>query len=122
MNEGARVVARPDGAHPAATAPDQAATGTTQPYPHPIRAWSMVIVLALFYVLSLMDRNILSLLIEPMKQDLRLTDVEVSLFYGAAFALFYAVGSLPLGWARAEYESRLATWEKWQHVAELAQG
>lgn len=31
-------------------------------------------------------------------------------------------GSLPLGWARAEYENRIATWEKWQHIAELAQG
>ncbi|UMG93268.1 SDR family oxidoreductase [Nocardioides sp. TF02-7] len=32
------------------------------------------------------------------------------------------LGSAPLGVARADYESRLATWEEWQHVAELAQG
>ncbi len=31
-------------------------------------------------------------------------------------------GEAPIGIARADYESRLATWEKWQHVAELAQG
>jgi len=32
------------------------------------------------------------------------------------------LGSAPLGIARADYEQRLAVWEKWQPVAELAQG
>ncbi|MET9532464.1 MULTISPECIES: SDR family oxidoreductase [unclassified Streptomyces] len=31
-------------------------------------------------------------------------------------------GSAPLGLAKADYEQRLAGWEKWQPVAELAQG
>lgn len=31
-------------------------------------------------------------------------------------------GSAPLGIAEADYESRLATWREWQHVAEIAQG
>jgi NAD(P)-dependent dehydrogenase (short-subunit alcohol dehydrogenase family) len=31
-------------------------------------------------------------------------------------------GALPLSLAKADYESRLATWEQWQPVAELAQG
>ncbi|MFD6497910.1 SDR family oxidoreductase [Streptomyces sp. NPDC059944] len=31
-------------------------------------------------------------------------------------------GSAPLGIAKADYEQRLATWEKWQPIAELAQG
>jgi hypothetical protein len=31
-------------------------------------------------------------------------------------------GDLPLKLAKADYESRLATWEEWQPVAELAQG
>ena len=31
-------------------------------------------------------------------------------------------GSAPLSIAKADYESRLATWEQWQDVAELAQG
>jgi NAD(P)-dependent dehydrogenase (short-subunit alcohol dehydrogenase family) len=31
-------------------------------------------------------------------------------------------GSAPLGIAKADYEQRLASWEKWQPVAELAQG
>src|SRR3954454_3111717 len=32
------------------------------------------------------------------------------------------LGTAPLGIVKADYESRIATWEKWQHVAELAQG
>jgi NAD(P)-dependent dehydrogenase (short-subunit alcohol dehydrogenase family) len=31
-------------------------------------------------------------------------------------------GTAPLGIAKADYEQRLATWERWQPVAELAQG
>ena len=31
-------------------------------------------------------------------------------------------GAAPIEIAKADYESRLATWEQWQHVAELAQG
>jgi NAD(P)-dependent dehydrogenase (short-subunit alcohol dehydrogenase family) len=31
-------------------------------------------------------------------------------------------GTAPIGIAKADYESRIANWEKWQHVAELAQG
>lgn len=76
------------------------------PYPGPVRAWTTLTVLTLFYVLSLMDRNILSLLIEPIKHDLSLSDTEVSVLYGAAFAMFYAIGSLPLGWAVDRFNRR----------------
>jgi len=31
-------------------------------------------------------------------------------------------GTAPLGIAKADYEGRIATWEKWNHVSELAQG
>jgi NAD(P)-dependent dehydrogenase (short-subunit alcohol dehydrogenase family) len=31
-------------------------------------------------------------------------------------------GTAPLGIAKSDYEGRIANWEKWQHVAELAQG
>lgn len=31
-------------------------------------------------------------------------------------------GAAPLSIAKADYESRLANWEEWQPVAELAQG
>jgi MFS family permease len=57
----------------------------------------VVAVLWVAYVLSFLDRQILSLLVEPIKRDLVLNDTQVSLLQGLAFAVFNAVGGLPLG-------------------------
>ncbi len=54
-------------------------------------------VLMVAYVLAFLDRQILNLLVEPIKRDLHLSDVEVSLLQGLAFALFLSVGGLPVG-------------------------
>ena len=50
------------------------------------------------YVFSWVDRYILSLLIEPIKDDLGLSDTQIGLLLGFAFALFYATMGIPLGW------------------------
>ncbi|MFC7292792.1 MFS transporter [Hirschia litorea] len=68
------------------------------PYPSPIRAWTMVVILTLAYVLSFVDRYILSLLAEPIKADLNLSDTQMGLLLGPAFAIFYALVGLPLGY------------------------
>jgi MFS family permease len=65
-----------------------------------------VAVLTFGYVISFVDRSILSLLIEPVKADLRLTDVEIALLQGLAFAIFYSVMGLPLGWLADRYSRR----------------
>jgi MFS family permease len=57
----------------------------------------LVVVLALAYMLSFMDRQILGLMVGPIRQDLGLTDVEVSLLQGMAFAILYGLGSLVVG-------------------------
>jgi MFS family permease len=72
--------------------------GAAKAYPAPIVAWSMVILLTLAYILSFVDRFILSLLVEPIKADLDLTDTQIGLLLGPAFALFYATMGLPFGW------------------------
>lgn len=62
---------------------------------------SGVFVLALLmalYTLSYIDRSIISLLLQPMKEDLKLSDLQVSLLVGAAFSLFYATMGIPLGY------------------------
>lgn len=68
------------------------------PWPGATRGWWAVGVLTFAYVVSFVDRSILSLLIEPVKADLRLTDVDIALVQGFAFAAFYALMGLPLGW------------------------
>ncbi len=50
-----------------------------------------------FYVLSFMDRIIIAVLIEPIKADLALTDVQLSLLGGLSFAIFYSVVGIFIG-------------------------
>lgn len=63
-------------------------------------AWYAVIVLMVAYVSSFIDRQILSLLVAPIKRDMQLSDTEVSLLMGLSFALFYTLLGIPIGrWA-----------------------
>ena len=67
-------------------------------YPPPALAWYMVGLLTVAYVFSFVDRIILGLLIRPIKDDLGLSDLQIGLLLGPAFAIFYATMGLPLGW------------------------
>src|SRR5262245_45216014 len=60
-------------------------------------AWYVVLVLMLCNTLSFADRQILSLLVAPIKRDLALSDTRIGLLQGLAFALFYTIMGLPLG-------------------------
>jgi len=61
-------------------------------------AWYTVVLLTLVYVVSFVDRYILGLLVEPIKADMGLTDTQIGLLLGPAFAVFYATMGMPLGW------------------------
>jgi MFS family permease len=50
----------------------------------------------LAFVLSYTDRQVLSLLIEPIKHDLRINDTQFGLLQGLAFSLFYAIVGIPI--------------------------
>jgi MFS family permease len=54
-------------------------------------------VLVLAFVFSIADRIIISLLVDPIKADLELSDSDMGLMMGPAFALFYALMGLPIG-------------------------
>ena len=66
-------------------------------YPDRKYAWYVVIVLFLAYTSSFIDRQIMALLVEPIKRDLGLNDTQFSLLHGFAFAIFYTFMGLPLG-------------------------
>ncbi len=68
-----------------------------KPYPKAIYAWYVVAVLVLAYTFSFIDRQILSLLVGPIKRDLGISDTQMSLLQGFAFAAFYCVAGLPIG-------------------------
>ncbi|WP_435121436.1 spinster family MFS transporter [Amycolatopsis thermoflava] len=58
--------------------------------------WYVVAICMLAYVFSFVDRQILSLMIEPIKRDLHLSDTQFSLLNGLAFSLLYSVMGLPI--------------------------
>jgi MFS family permease len=60
-------------------------------------AWYVVLVLMTCYTLSFIDRQILSLLVGPIKQDLGISDARIGLLQGLAFAIFYTLLGLPMG-------------------------
>ncbi len=60
-------------------------------------AWFVVLMLSLGNIVSSIDRQIINLLVEPIKADLELSDTRISLLQGFAFALLYALMSVPLG-------------------------
>src|SRR5665213_2405470 len=60
-------------------------------------AWYVVLVLTAIYMMSYVDRQILSLLVAPMKKDLGISDTQVGLLQGLAFGIFYTLMGLPLG-------------------------
>ena len=53
------------------------------------------------------DRLAISMLIGPIKQDFGIGDFEASLLVGAAFASFYILALLPIGWAADRYSRKL---------------
>lgn len=69
-------------------------------------AWFITIVLMVCYTFSMLDREIISLLVEPIKAAFGITDFEMGLLMGPAFSLFYTVMGIPLGWAADRYNRK----------------
>jgi predicted MFS family arabinose efflux permease len=61
------------------------------------RTW-FVLVLLLLSMLNYADRAILSVLAQPIKEDLKLTDGELGMLSGLGFAILYSLLGLPIGW------------------------
>ncbi len=68
-----------------------------QPWPAPAAAWSAVVLFSVAAILSYTDRQILSLLVDPIRADLRISDTQIGVLQGVAFALIYSFAGLPLG-------------------------
>lgn len=67
------------------------------PYPPRAYAWAVVAILIGTAVLSYTDRQVLSLLVDPVRHDLGISDTEVSLLLGTAFAVVYGIAGIPFG-------------------------
>ncbi len=60
--------------------------------------WYVVSILMVAYISSFIDRQVLALLVEPIKRDFGVTDTQVGLLIGFSFAIFYTFLGLPIGW------------------------
>ena len=69
------------------------------PYPPARVGWTAVIVLLLLYGLAMIDRQVVSLMVGDLKADLGVSDFQVSLLQGFAFALLFTMLGIPLGLA-----------------------
>lgn len=67
------------------------------PYPAPAVSWYATVVLALLYWLSVLDRFIIALLVDPIKRDLGLTDVQFGMLHGIAFIGSFTLFGLVFG-------------------------
>jgi predicted MFS family arabinose efflux permease len=57
-------------------------------------------VLVLVYIVNFIDRQIFSILIEPIKADIHLSDTQLGFLGGVAFAFFYTFAGIPIArWA-----------------------
>lgn len=75
-------------------------------YPSAQVGWTTVMILFVFYVFSLIDRQIITMLVGPIQRELHIDDVKASLLLGFAFALFYATGGLGMGWIADRWSRR----------------
>src|SRR3546814_8137633 len=53
--------------------------------------WITLAILSFAYAIAMIDRIILTLLVEPIKRDLQINDTQFGFLQGFAFAAFYAV-------------------------------
>ncbi|QNK69249.1 MFS transporter [Variovorax sp. PAMC26660] len=73
----------------------------------PSSAWYALAVLVIATVLGSIDKVILTLLTEPMRIALSLSDTQLGLLQGAGIVLFTGIATLPLGWLSDRYDRRV---------------
>lgn len=69
-----------------------------QPMPQArgVGRWGLTLLLTLCFALSYVDRQVMSLLVTPIKASLGLSDSEIGLLQGISFSLFYVIAAVPL--------------------------
>ena len=60
-------------------------------------SWYVAVVLMLCNTLSFIDRQVLGLLVMPIKLELGISDTQIGLLQGLAFGIFYTLFGLPMG-------------------------
>jgi MFS family permease len=102
--------------------------GGDPPWPGAGTAWYTVFVLALSAMFANLDQTIVSLLVQPIKHDLHLSDTRMGILLGPAFALFFALIAIPVARFIDRHTRKiilalgLATWSLATACCGIAQG
>jgi predicted MFS family arabinose efflux permease len=92
------------------------------------RAYAIYVlgVLLIVYTFNFIDRIVLGVLVPPIKAELGLTDTQLGLLGGTAFALFYTALGIPIGWLADRFNrvwimtAALALWSAFTATCGLA--
>lgn len=85
-----------DESAPASAAAPETNTGESGFAPSPGYANYVLILLFVIYVFNFIDRQILAILLDPIKAELGATDTQMGFLTGLAFAIFYTFAGLPI--------------------------
>jgi MFS family permease len=92
--------------HPRLTEPNAPLPNISGLYPSQWRAWPVIGVIFITSIISAIDRGIFSLVIDPIRHDLKISDVQISLLQGLSFGILYATAGVALGLTADRYSRR----------------
>lgn len=72
----------------------------------PLASWYALVVVSIAVLYSVIDRQVLILLSQPLKADLHLGDAQIGSLQGLGAALFTAIAAVPLGWLADRVDRR----------------
>ena len=108
------------------TAPPAAPAASAQPYSASYTRYALFLLLGI-YIVNFLDRAVVNILAEPIKNDLGLHDWQLGLMSGLAFAIFYTVLGIPIA-RMAERKNRpiiigtaVAVWSGFTALSGMAQ-
>ena len=88
----------------------------------------VLLLLTIGYLLNFVDRQVMTILLEPIKNEFGATDTQMGFLSGLAFALFYATLGIPVArladrWSRRNVLSiSMATWSAVTSLCAFAAG
>lgn len=71
-----------------------------------LRGWPMVLLFLAFYTVAFIDRQVITMMVKPLQEQLGLSEFQISLLMGPSFGLFFAVCGLAVGGLVDRYSRR----------------
>lgn len=89
--------------HVTAPMPSPLPTGTARGF---LKGWPMVLLFLVFYTVAFIDRQVITMMVKPLQEQLGLSEFQISLLMGPSFGLFFAVCGLMVGGLVDRYSRR----------------